>query len=114
MSPLFRLTGVATYMVIIILSFASTSCINNIACQNPPPVFQFQIRDGNLTYPYDLDSTSTIKVCYLEAGRQKYIEDISGMEDALKSPMLIAYSQELNDPEFTIELNGRLLSKIKL
>ena len=106
--------GAFAHMMIIVLCGASTGCINNIDCQNPPPVFQFQIRDGNYTYPSDLDSALTIKIWYLEAGKQKYIEDISRIEDAFSSLTLIGYSRDLKDPELTFELNGRVLTVVKL
>ncbi|MCF2443527.1 hypothetical protein L0657_06120 [Dyadobacter sp. CY345] len=89
-------------------------CIGSPDCQAPPPKIALQIMDGTLTYPADLDSAARIKVSYLENNQQKYVEDLDIEGDVFFSSMLIQDSRRLNDTEFSLELNGKVLTKIKL
>lgn len=90
------------------------SCTNKGECLALPSEIAIQIIDGTLTYPADLDTAARIKVSYQESGQQKYIADLGIIGDEFHSSMLIEASRKANDPEFSFELNGRILSKMKM
>lgn len=89
-------------------------CNNNVECMTPPPELAIQIMDGALTYPADLDIAARVKVSYLENNKQKYVADLIRMGDVFLVSMLIQESRNTNDPEFSFELNGRVLAKMKM
>ena len=93
--------------------FAISGC-DNRDCQAPPPTFYFRIADAALTYPADLDSGAVIRISYIENGQKNYINDIRKADDILETWQIIPVSRKLNDPEFTFELDGRVLTKLKL
>ena len=70
--------------------------------------------DGNLTYPADLDTAARVKVSYQENGQQKYVADLIIIGDEFHSSMLIEDSRKASDPEFSFELHGRILAKMKM
>ncbi|MBE8971290.1 hypothetical protein IQ277_35395 [Nostocales cyanobacterium LEGE 12452] len=80
----------------------------------PPPELAIQIMDGALTYPADLDIAVEVRVSYLENNKQKYVADLIRMGDVFLASMLIQESRKANDPEFSFELNGRVLAKMKM
>lgn len=90
------------------------SCGNNVDCMAPPSEIGIQIMDGTLTYPADLDTAARIKVSYQENNQKKYVDDLSRMGDVFFSNMLIEESRRANDPEFSFELNGRVLAQMKM
>ena len=91
-----------------------TGCNNNVECMAPPPELAIQIMEGALTYPADLDTVARVKVSYQENDQQKYVTDLVRMKDVFLASMLIQESSKANDPEFSFELNGRVLAKMKM
>ena len=88
-------------------------CFNNV-CQNPPPQFYFQIVDAGTIYPSRPDTNAVIDIWYTQGNEKKMVTDINKVDDVFQSAMLIIHAQELNDPEFTFELNRRVIAKIRL
>jgi hypothetical protein len=70
--------------------------------------------DDALIYPADLDTAARVKVSYQEDNQQKYVADLVRLGDVFLSSMLIEDSRRANDPEFSFELNGRVLATIKM
>lgn len=101
-------------LCISVLLLWSTGCNNNVECMTPPPELAIQIMNGALTYPADLDIATRVKVSYLENNKQKYVADLVRMGDVFLASMLIQESRKANDPEFSFELNGRVLAKMKM
>ncbi len=103
-----------SFSCLLLITCFLTGCDNRMDCQAPPPEIAVQIMDGSLTYPADLDSAAKIKVSYLENNRQKHVEDLAIQDDVFFISMLIQESRKLNDPEFSFELSGKVLAKMKL
>ncbi|WP_157488146.1 hypothetical protein [Dyadobacter crusticola] len=91
-----------------------TGCDNRVECQAPPAQIAVQVMDGTLTYPADLDTAARIRVFYQDNNQKKYLADLTRMGDLLFSNMLIEECRYANDPEFSFELNGRVLAKMKM
>ncbi len=102
------------FCCLLIAHYLLTGCNNNIDCQSPPAQIAIQITNGTLTYPADLDTAARIKVSYQENNQQKYVGDLIRMGDVFISYMLVEDSRRLNDPEFSFELNGQVLAKMKM
>ena len=89
-------------------------CDRNIDCQSPPPSFFFRVvRDGSI-YPSAANPSAILKISYAEGGQQKYLTDLEVIDGFFTSSMIIERSWALDDPAFTLELNGQILTKIKL
>lgn len=80
----------------------------------PPSEISIQIMDGTLTYPADLDTAARVKVWYQEKNQKIYVNDLRRMGDVFFSNMLIEESHGAKDPEFSFELNGRVLAQMRM
>ena len=98
----------------LILTACFLAGCNNVDCQAPPSEISIQITDGTLTYPADLDTAARIKVSYQENNKKKYVNDLQRMGDVFFSNILIEESHGAKDPEFSFELNDRVLAKMKM
>lgn len=98
--------------LLLIISFLA-GC-HNVDCMAPPSEIAIQIMDGGLVYPAELDTAAHLKVSYQENSQQKYVADLVRSGDVFHSSMFIEDSYRLHDPEFSFELDGRILAKIKL
>lgn len=103
-----------SFLGLLLFAFLFTGCDRNVECLAPPPSISFQIKDGALTYPADLDTAARINVSYIENNQEKFVESIRKKGDQLSAVMLIQTSRVANDPEFLFKLNDRLLAKVKL
>ena len=99
---------------ILFAGYILMGCENRVECQSPPSQITFQIIHGMLTYPADLVTLVRVKVSYQENSQQKFVGDLTRMGDVFLSSMLIEDSRRANDPEFSLELDGQVLAKIKL
>lgn len=86
----------------------------NVDCMAPPSEIAIQIADGDRVYPADLDTASRVRVFYVINNQPNYLADLQRMDDVFSSRMLIETSRSAGDPEFTFELNGRTLARMKL
>lgn len=96
------------------IALLMSGCRHGVDCMAPPSEIAIQIIDGPLTYPADLDTAARIRVSYIENNQQKYIPDLVRIKDVFLSSILIETSRSANDPEFSFELKGKVLAKIKL
>ncbi|MCF0075676.1 hypothetical protein LZD49_34710 [Dyadobacter sp. CY261] len=108
-----RLFWVARLLCIFAIAVWGAGC-DNVDCQAPPSQIAIQIMDDALIYPADLDTAARVKVSYQINNQQKYVADLVRLGDVFLSSMLIEDSRRANDPEFSFELNGRVLATIKM
>jgi hypothetical protein len=109
-----RLLRTARHLLCIsVIALWGAGC-DNVDCQAPPSQIAVQIMDGALIYPADLDTAARVKVSYQENNQQKYVADLVREGDVFLTSMLIEDSRRANDPEFSFELNGRILAKIRM
>lgn len=109
-----RLFQIARHLFCIsVIALWGAGC-GNVDCQAPPSQIAFQIMDGALIYPADLDTAASVKVAYQENNQKKYVADLIRIGDTFQSSMLIEDSRKANDPEFYFELNGRVLATIRM
>lgn len=108
------LPSILLFCSLFLTTFLLESCGNNVDCMAPPSEIGIQIMDGTLIYPADLDTAARIKVSYQENNQKKYVDDLSIMGDVFFSNMLIEESRKAKDPEFSFELNGRVLAQMTM
>lgn len=101
-------------LCISIVGLCGGGCADSVDCMAPPPEMAVQIIDGALSYPTKLDTAAKVKVSYLENDQRKYVSDLVRMGDVFLSSSLIQESRKANDPEFSFELNDRVLAKIRI
>ncbi|WP_157486784.1 hypothetical protein [Dyadobacter alkalitolerans] len=108
------LPGILSFYCLLLTTCNITGCDSNVDCMAPPSEISMQIMDGPLTYPADLDTTARIKVFYQQSSQKTYVSNLDRMGDAFFSNILIDESRRANDPELSFELNGRVLTKMKM
>ncbi|MCF2488057.1 hypothetical protein [Dyadobacter sp. CY347] len=108
------LPGFLSSCFVLLATCFITGCDNNVDCMAPPNEISMQIMDGTLTYPADLDTAAHVKVFYQESSQKKYVSDLDRAGDVLVSNILIEESRSANDPELSFELNGRVLTKMRM
>lgn len=100
------------YVFLLVFCFIA-GCNNNVDCQAPPPSFYFKVATDSLIYPTPADTATKIMISYLDGNQQKTITDLTENEGLYKSSEIITHSFNLNNPEFTIAVNGKDLTKLR-
>lgn len=100
---------------LVFLLFFQSSCHQNADCVSPPPSIYFQIQKGGITYPTSKDTLRGLGIYYAPSQVTKiYMPAISSHDNLYESSTLIAYSRDMKDPEFVIEIEGQIFTRIKL
>lgn len=100
---------------LVLLLFFQSSCRNGLDCASPPPSFYFQIQKDGITYPSQKDTLRGLGIYYITNQQTKvYVPGIIAQNNLYESSTIISMSQELNHPEFIIEIEGQTFTKLKL
>lgn len=105
--------SVVVLTIIFLITVVASGCEKG-DCMTSPPYFLFQIADADKSYPADLNTGSSLKIYHLDQGNRRYVGDIRVAGDFFQAGMLIFNSRAANDPEFYLEIDDKVVSRMKL
>lgn len=99
--------------IFLVLTVVTYGCAKK-ECMSPSPDFSFQIADADKNYPEDLAANTSVKVYYRDGEQKRYILSPLIQDKYFQGSTIISDSRSANDPELYLEVDQRILAKIKL